>query len=48
LWAGVARHSTLVTPAHKRATPLQRQATQLLTDLVRSLPQGNAAHSQPG
>jgi LysR family transcriptional regulator, nitrogen assimilation regulatory protein len=38
----------LATPAHKRATPLQRHATQLLTELVRSLPQGNAAQSQPG
>ncbi|MEK8031794.1 LysR substrate-binding domain-containing protein [Ideonella sp. DXS29W] len=38
----------LATPAHKRATPLQRQATRLLSELVRSLPQGNAAQSQPG
>jgi LysR family nitrogen assimilation transcriptional regulator len=38
----------LAVPAHKRATPLQRQATALLADLVRRLPQGNAAQSQPG
>ncbi|WP_374675623.1 LysR substrate-binding domain-containing protein [Ideonella sp.] len=38
----------LATSAHKRATPLQRAAAQLLGELVRSLPQGNAAHSRPG
>ncbi|HJV63521.1 MAG TPA: LysR substrate-binding domain-containing protein [Albitalea sp.] len=38
----------LATSAHKRATPLQRAAAQLLTDLVHSLPQGNAAQSKPG
>ncbi len=38
----------LATSAHKRATPLQRAAAQLLGDLVRSLPQGNAAQSRPG
>ncbi|HEV8688690.1 MAG TPA: LysR substrate-binding domain-containing protein, partial [Ideonella sp.] len=38
----------LATSAHKRATPLQRHTAQLLTELVRSLPQGNAAQSQPG
>lgn len=38
----------LATPAHKRATPLQRHAAALLAELVRSLPQGNAAQSQPG
>lgn len=45
---GVTSVLCLATPAHKRATPLQRHATQLLTELVRSLPQGNAAQSQPG
>jgi LysR family transcriptional regulator, nitrogen assimilation regulatory protein len=38
----------LAVPAHKRATPLQRHAAVLLAELVRRLPQGNAAHSQPG
>ncbi|WP_374568940.1 LysR substrate-binding domain-containing protein [Ideonella sp.] len=38
----------LATSAHKRATPLQRHAAQLLTELVRSLPQGVAAQSKPG
>ena len=38
----------LAASAHKRATPLQRHTAQLMTELVRSLPQGNAAHSQPG
>jgi LysR family nitrogen assimilation transcriptional regulator len=38
----------LATSTRKRATPLQRHATQLLTELVRSLPQGVAAQSQPG
>jgi LysR family transcriptional regulator, nitrogen assimilation regulatory protein len=38
----------LATSAHKRATPLTRHATQLLVDLVRGLPQGAAAQSQPG
>jgi LysR family nitrogen assimilation transcriptional regulator len=38
----------LAVPAHRRATPLQRQAAALLAELVRRLPQGNAAHSQPG
>lgn len=38
----------LAVPAHKRATPLQRHAAVLLAELVRSLPQGNAAQSQPG
>jgi LysR family transcriptional regulator, nitrogen assimilation regulatory protein len=38
----------LATSAHKRATPLQRAAAQLLGELVRHLPQGNAAHSRPG
>jgi LysR family nitrogen assimilation transcriptional regulator len=38
----------LAVPAHKRATPLQRHAAALLTELVRSLPQGNAAQSKPG
>lgn len=34
--------------AHKRPTPLMRQARHLLEELVRALPQGAAAHSQPG
>ncbi|MBT9597199.1 MAG: LysR family transcriptional regulator [Vitreoscilla sp.] len=38
----------LATSSHKRSTPLTRQATQLLVDLVRGLPQGAAAGSQPG
>ena len=38
----------LAVSAHKRPSPLMRQATRLLTDLVRSLPQGAAAQSQPG
>lgn len=38
----------LATSAHRRATPLQRAAAQLLGELVRSLPQGNAAQSLPG
>jgi len=38
----------LATSAHKRATPLMRQATRLLTELVRALPQGAAAQSRPG
>ncbi|MBP7914198.1 MAG: LysR family transcriptional regulator [Vitreoscilla sp.] len=38
----------LATSSHKRSTPLTRQATQLLVDLVRGLPQGAAAQSQPG
>jgi LysR family transcriptional regulator, nitrogen assimilation regulatory protein len=38
----------LAVSAHKRPSPLMRQARQLLTELVRSLPQGTAAQSQPG
>ena len=38
----------LAVSAHKRPTPLMRQASRLLSDLVRSLPQGTAAQSQPG
>ncbi|MBL8351228.1 MAG: LysR family transcriptional regulator [Burkholderiaceae bacterium] len=38
----------LAVSAHKRPTPLTRQANRLLTELVRSLPQGTAAQSQPG
>jgi LysR family transcriptional regulator, nitrogen assimilation regulatory protein len=38
----------LATSAHKRPTPLMRQATRLLVDLVRALPQGAAARSRPG
>ncbi len=38
----------LAVSAHKRPSPLMRQATRLLIELVRSLPQGMAAQSQPG
>ena len=38
----------LAVSAHKRPSPLMRQATRLLTELVRSLPQGAAAQSRPG
>lgn len=38
----------LATSTHKRPGPLMRHASKLLTDLVRSLPQGNAANSLPG
>ena len=38
----------LAVSAHKRPSPLMRQATRLLTDLVKALPQGAAASSQPG
>jgi LysR family nitrogen assimilation transcriptional regulator len=38
----------LAASAHKRPSPLMRQAMRLLTDLVRGLPQGAAAQSQPG
>jgi len=38
----------LAVSAHKRPSPLMRQATRLLTELVRALPQGAAAQSQPG
>ena len=38
----------LATSAHKRPTPLMRQATRLLSELVRALPQGAAAQSRPG
>jgi LysR family nitrogen assimilation transcriptional regulator len=38
----------LAVSAHKRPSPLMRQASRLLTDLVRALPQGAAAQSQPG
>jgi LysR family transcriptional regulator, nitrogen assimilation regulatory protein len=38
----------LATSAHKRATPLMRQATRLLTELLQALPQGTAARSLPG
>ena len=38
----------LATSVHKRPSPLTRQATRLLTELVRGLPQGAAARSQPG
>ncbi len=38
----------LAVSAHKRTSPLMRQATRLLTELVRALPQSNAVSSQPG
>ncbi|MDO9284032.1 MAG: LysR family transcriptional regulator [Aquabacterium sp.] len=38
----------LAVSAHKRPSPLMRQATRLLTELVRALPQGAAAQSRPG
>ena len=38
----------LAVSAHQRSTPLMRQATRLLTELVRALPQSLAAPSQPG
>ncbi len=38
----------LATSAHQRSTPLMRQTTRLLTDLVTALPQGTAAQSLPG
>ncbi|MEY4754718.1 MAG: hypothetical protein RJA44_2393 [Pseudomonadota bacterium] len=38
----------LATSARQRPSPLTRQATALLTELVQSLPQGAAAHSLPG
>ncbi len=38
----------LAVSAHKRSTPLMRQATRLLTELVRALPQSRAVPSRPG
>jgi LysR family nitrogen assimilation transcriptional regulator len=38
----------LAVSAHKRPSPLMRQATRLLTELVRGLPQSTAVQSQPG
>ena len=38
----------LAVSAHKRPSPLARQAITLLTELVRALPQGVAALSRPG
>lgn len=38
----------LAVSAHKRPSPLMRQATVLLTELVRALPQWAAAQSRPG
>lgn len=38
----------LAVSARQRPSPLVRQTTALLTDLVRALPQGAAALSQPG
>lgn len=38
----------LAVSAHKRSTPLMRQATRLLTELVRALPQSTAVTSQAG
>jgi len=37
----------LAVSAHKRLSPLARQAIALLTELVRALPQGAAAVSSP-
>ncbi|MBN8488692.1 MAG: LysR family transcriptional regulator [Burkholderiales bacterium] len=38
----------LASSAHKRPTPLMRQASRLIGELVKALPQGTAAHSLPG
>ena len=38
----------LAVAARQRPSPLVRQTTRLLTDLVKALPQGAAAASQPG
>jgi LysR family nitrogen assimilation transcriptional regulator len=38
----------LATSVHRRPSPLSRQATKLLVELVKALPQGEAARSQPG
>jgi len=38
----------LAVSARQRPSPLLRQTTRLLTDLVKALPQGTAAASQPG
>ena len=38
----------LSVSAHKRPSPLMRQATRLLTELVKALPQGTATASQTG
>jgi len=38
----------LAVSARQRPSPLVRQTTRLLTDLVKALPQGAAAASQPG
>jgi LysR family nitrogen assimilation transcriptional regulator len=38
----------MAVSAHKRPSPLMRQTSRLLTELVRALPQGAAAQSQPG
>jgi LysR family transcriptional regulator, nitrogen assimilation regulatory protein len=38
----------LAVSARQRPSPLARQTTALLTELVRALPQGTAAASQPG
>ena len=38
----------LAVSAHKRTSPLMRQATRLLAELVRALPQSLAVSSQPG
>ena len=38
----------LATSAHQRSTPLMRQTTRLLSDLLTALPQGTAAQSLPG
>lgn len=38
----------LATSAHQRSTPLMRQASRVLTELVQALPQATAAQSRPG
>jgi LysR family nitrogen assimilation transcriptional regulator len=38
----------LAVSARQRPSPLVRQTTTLLTELVRALPQATAAASQPG
>jgi LysR family nitrogen assimilation transcriptional regulator len=45
-----ALHSMLclAVSARQRPSPLVRQTTALLTDLVRALPQSAAVQSQPG
>jgi len=45
---GLSSVLCLASSTHKRPTPLVRQATRLLTELARALPQGAAAQSRPG